>query len=113
MRVPATTGRGFMMDVTDERAWSVWRERWTLRPDVTYLNHGSFGPPPREVLEERNRWLARLAGNPMEFYVRKLGGYLAQAEARLGAFVGAPAEDLLFVDNATTGMNVVAESFPL
>ena len=101
------------MDIADETAWAAWRGRWTLRPGVTYLNHGSFGPPPREVLDERNRWLARLAENPMEFLVRKLGGYLAEAEARLGAFVGTAAENLLFVDNTTLGMNVVAASFLL
>lgn len=89
------------------------REAWTIPSDVTYLNHGSFGPAPRSVQEERERWSRRLEQQPMDFFLRKMESQLDEALAVLGPFVGADRRDLAFVDNATLAMNVVAASTPL
>src|SRR5262245_30076601 len=90
-----------------------WRDLWSLRPGVTYLNHGSFGPAPKTVLAARQDWTERLEAEPMAFFVRQLEGHLEQARDRLGRFVGTKGEHLVFVDNATFGMNIIANSFPL
>ncbi|MFQ5735096.1 MAG: aminotransferase class V-fold PLP-dependent enzyme, partial [Planctomycetaceae bacterium] len=92
---------------------SPWKSEWSLTDGVTYLNHGSFGPSPRCVLEDARRWSERLEAQPMQFFVRDLEELLDEALRRLGKFIGAPAKDLIFVDNATFGMNVVAESVEL
>lgn len=89
------------------------RSAWDLDPQTIYLNHGSFGPSPRVVQRAREEWSARLERQPMDFLVRRMEGYLDEAAGRLGKFVGAAAADLCFVDNATAGMNVVAESVDL
>ena len=80
---------------------------------MTYLNHGSFGPSPRVVQEVREEWSRRLNANPMEFFLRAMEPALDEAAARLGQLVSADARDLVFVENATVAMNVVAESLPL
>ena len=36
-------------DPADHTAWEPLKDEWELRPGITYLNHGSFGPPPRAV----------------------------------------------------------------
>jgi isopenicillin-N epimerase len=90
-----------------------WREHWSLRPGVTYLNHGSFGPTPKSVSAARLEWIARLESEPMDFFVRQMEGHLEQARHRLGDIFGTSGDNLLFVDNATFGMNIVASSFPL
>lgn len=89
------------------------RSAWSLPDDVCYLNHGSFGPSPRVVQDARNRWSAELERQPMDFFLRRMEGHLAEAAARLGRFVGAEPSELGFVDNATVGMNVVAASVKL
>jgi len=89
------------------------RDQWALDPRITYLNHGSFGPSPREVIAARHRWIERLESNPLDFFVRQLDGHLRAARERLGAFIGAAAEDLVLVENATAGMNIVAASVAL
>lgn len=88
-------------------------EAWTLPPEVTYLNHGSFGPTPLVVQQARAEWSARLAAQPMDFYLRQMEPALDAAAERLGRFVGADARDLVFVDNATAAMNIVAATVPL
>lgn len=89
------------------------RSPWNLRRGVTYLNHGSFGPAPRPVLEARQGWFERLESEPMDFLVRQMEEHLQAARQRLGQFVGTAGDNLCFVDNATFGMNIVASSFPL
>ena len=89
------------------------RGAWHLRPGVTYLNHGSFGPSPLVVQQAREAWSRRLEAEPMDFFVRTFEADLAAATTHLGSFVGAAEPDLLFVPNATVGMNLVAANLAL
>ena len=43
------------------------REHFLLDPAVIFLNHGSFGATPREVLQAQQRWQAEMEANPVEF----------------------------------------------
>lgn len=92
---------------------SAWSDDWSLDETVTYLNHGSFGPSPRFVEQARQQWSRRLEAQPMNFYLRQLEPALDRAYEHLGEFIGAAPDRLLFVDNATFAMNIVARSFPL
>src|SRR5664279_6383157 len=89
---------------------SPWAGLWPLDPSVDYLNHGSFGACPKAILEKQSELRARLEREPVDFLVRKLPGLLAEVRVALGAFVGADADDLAFVANATSGINAVMRS---
>jgi isopenicillin-N epimerase len=89
------------------------REHFLLDPDVVYLNHGSFGACPRPVFERYQAWQWELEGEPTQFIARKLPELLEQARGALGAFVGADANDLTFVQNAGTGVNMAARALDL
>jgi isopenicillin-N epimerase len=77
---------------------------------VAFFNHGSFGATPRAVLAEQERWRAAMERHPTHFMSEELPPALRAAAARLAAFVGARAEDLVFVENATAGCNTVLRS---
>jgi isopenicillin-N epimerase len=83
---------------------------WALDPAITFLNHGSFGATPRDVLEAQRRWRDRMEAQPIQFLARDLPGLLAETRAQLGAFVGAHPDDLAFVTNATGAVNAVVRS---
>lgn len=89
------------------------RDLFLLDPDLVFLNHGSFGACPRPVIEALQRWQLELERNPVEFLGRRSAALLAQARARLADALGAHGDDLVFVPNATTGVNVVARSLAL
>lgn len=89
------------------------RTDWTIDPEVTYLNHGSFGPSPRRVQEVRRAWMERLETQPMQFLTRDMEPALSEAMEPLARFVGTDPKNLAFVDNATFGMNAVARTLPL
>ncbi|GAB4369456.1 MAG: aminotransferase class V-fold PLP-dependent enzyme [Acidobacteriota bacterium] len=86
---------------------------WLLDPDVDFLNHGSFGACPRPVLAAQQAWRERLEREPVRFFEETWPRALDEARARLAAFVGADADGLAFVTNATTGVNTVLRSLPL
>jgi len=91
------------------------REQFLLSPDVIYLNHGSFGACPRPVFEAYQKWQLKLEQHPVEFLdlERRLPDRMRQARAQLARYVGADTDDLVYVPNATTGLNIVARSLPL
>jgi isopenicillin-N epimerase len=80
---------------------------------VVFLNHGSFGACPTEVLAAQHAWQHVMESNPVEFLGRRSAELLAAARADLAAYVGANPTDLVFVANATTGVNTVARSLEL
>lgn len=90
-----------------------WGRYWNLRSDTVYLNHGSFGPAPEPVLAAQRRWKAALDEQPMDFFTRLHEPAWIAARRRLAQWLGAAEDTLVFVENATDAMNIVADSFPL
>lgn len=84
-----------------------------LRPDITFLNHGSFGACPRSVFDEYQRWQRELERQPVEFLGRRFDDLMRTAREPLAAYVNCDADDLVYVPNATTGLNIAARSLPL
>ena len=89
------------------------RQEFLLDPDVVFLNHGSFGATPEPVFAEYGRWQRELERQPVEFLGRRAEDLLDEARAAMAAYLGCARDDLVFVPNATTGINVVARSLPL
>lgn len=86
---------------------------WDIDPEITYLNHGSFGACPRAVLEAQSRWRRRMERELVRFFVEDLEGALDGARKRLGDFVGCRPKSLAFVPNATTGVATVLDNVEL
>lgn len=96
--------------MTDDNEWAAL---WPLDPSVAFLNHGSYGACPAEVLRYQAALRAEMEAEPVRFLGRELDDRLDAARARLGAFVGADPDDLAFVSNATGGVNAVLRSLRL
>ncbi len=96
---------------------------WRLDPDAVYLNHGTVGVTPKAVLAEQQALRDEIERHPARFMLRELMSLdatppaapprLRVAAAAVGAFLGARGDDLVFVENATSGINAVLRSLAL
>ncbi len=89
---------------------SSYLEHWLLDPEITFLNHGSFGACPKVVLAAQQEWRDRLERQPLQFLGMDIEPLLDHAISELAKFVKCPAADLAFVANATTGINTILRS---
>jgi isopenicillin-N epimerase len=98
-------------------------EHFLLDPDITYLNHGTVGVPPKRVLDKQQALRDEMERQPSRFMLRELNGEqpapwrglprLREAAGLIAPFFGSQADDLVFVQNVTTGLNAVLRSVPL
>ena len=68
---------------------------WPLDPQVTFLNHGSFGSCPQPVLKFQRTLQARLERQPVRFLVDEFEALWDEARRTLATFVGAAPADLV------------------
>jgi isopenicillin-N epimerase len=97
---------------------------WAFDPEITYLNHGTVGAPPKRVLAAQQAIRDDIERQPSRYMLRELVDVglgslgmaprrLETARAKVAEFLGARADDLVFVDNATTGVYVVLRALRL
>lgn len=89
------------------------RRHWLLAPGTVFLNHGAFGACPKPMLKLQDRFRQQMEAEPVQFLWRYYEARLEPARQAVARFVGARAKDLVFVTNATTGVNAVLRSLPL
>jgi isopenicillin-N epimerase len=98
------------MSPVDVRTIDDWERLWPLERSIVFLNHGSFGACPAEVLRHQADLRAEMEREPVRFLNREIFERLAVARQALAGFVGADPGDLAFVTNATSGVNAVVRS---
>ena len=122
----AIDGAGAGSDARAPQATSFGRrllEHWHLDPDAVYLNHGTVGATPRRVLQAQAELIEAIERHPARFVLRELVRLdaaplaapmpvprLRAAATAVAARLGAKGGDLVFVDNATAGINAVLRS---
>jgi isopenicillin-N epimerase len=89
------------------------KNHFLLDPSVTFLNHGSFGATPKPVFDVYQRWQLELERQPVEFLGRRFTGLMAESRTALGAYLGAHADNLVYTQNVTISLNIVARSLNL
>src|SRR5579859_5147895 len=94
------------------------RPLFLLADDATFLNHGSFGACPKEVLAEQGRIRLSMEMEPDQFFHRAIESMseesaLRREAASVARFVSAPAESMAFVENATVGIQAALRSIEL
>ena len=89
------------------------KSQFLLDPNITYLNHGSFGACPKPIFEAFQRFQLELQSDPVDFIQRRQPKYLKTARESLAQYVGCHAQDLFFTPNPTFAINVIMRSIKL
>jgi len=89
------------------------KSQFLINPDITFLNHGSFGACPKPIFDAYQNFQMELESDPVDFIQRKQPKYLKTARESLAQFVGCRAQDLFFTSNPTFAINVVMRSIKL
>ncbi|MEU6311453.1 aminotransferase class V-fold PLP-dependent enzyme [Streptomyces sp. NPDC047014] len=83
-----------------------------LDPDISHLNHGSFGAVPLPVQEAQAALREELHADPDAFFLA-VPDRLARARAQVAAHLSADPDGIAFVSNATEGANLALDAVPL
>ena len=89
------------------------KSHFLLNPEITFLNHGSFGACPKPILENYQYWQNELEREPVQFIQKKAPIYLQTAKEALAQFVGCNADDFFFTANPTIAINTIMRSMDL
>ncbi|MBP6411707.1 MAG: hypothetical protein KA313_11445, partial [Pseudarcicella sp.] len=86
------------------------KSQFLLDPNITFLNHGSFGACPKPIFDEYQRLQSELENEPVYFILKKQAEYLKIAKERLAKYIGCNANDFFFTPNPTYAVNTIMRS---
>ncbi|MDI1257636.1 MAG: aminotransferase class V-fold PLP-dependent enzyme [Flavobacterium sp.] len=89
------------------------KSQFLIDPEITYLNHGSFGACPKPIFEDYQKWQRELESEPVQFITKKSAQYLKESKMALANFVGCDVSDFFFVPNPTVAINTIMRSLKL
>jgi len=89
------------------------KSQFLLRPDITYLNFGSFGACPKPIFEEYQKWQLELETEPVQYIAVNGLEYLKRSREALAAYINCKADDLVYVTNPSYAINIIAKSLQL
>ena len=83
---------------------------FAMDSNYTNLNHGSYGAPPKQVLNAAQAYELDMEKNPDNWFRFTVYDMMDAVRKVLAKFVGADADDVAFVPNASHGVNAVLRS---
>lgn len=93
-------------------SYSALSKHWGLNESIVYLNHGSFGATPSAVLQKQQQLQLEMEAEAIEFFIDKMPDLLSNSKKALADFVGTSPNNIVFVQNTTTGVNTILNSLP-
>ncbi len=89
------------------------KKLFLLSPEITFLNHGSFGACPKIVFENYQHWQRQLENEPVQF-ITKIGiQALKESKLAFSKIINCETDDFFFLPNPTTAINTVVNSLSL
>ncbi|UCD25846.1 MAG: aminotransferase class V-fold PLP-dependent enzyme [Gemmatimonadota bacterium] len=89
-------------ETLDEAYWWKIRSQFNIQDGLTFMNTGTFGPPPRVVLDEHIKIQRELSEDPRNNY---RSSELHDHKAVLAEFFGADTDEVAYMRSTTEGMN--------
>ncbi|MDP7608777.1 MAG: aminotransferase class V-fold PLP-dependent enzyme [Candidatus Marinimicrobia bacterium] len=89
------------------------KDWFLLDPDITFLNHGSYGACSKPVFKEYQDWQQKLENQPVQFMTNQVYSAMEKSRESMSQFVGCGEEELVFFQNPTTAVTNVIYNLDL
>ena len=89
------------------------KDWFLLDPDITFLNHGSYGACSKPVFKEYQDWQKKLEDQPVQFMTNRVYSAMEKSRESMSQFVGCDEEELVFFQNPTTAVTNVIYNLDL
>jgi isopenicillin-N epimerase len=89
------------------------KDWFLLDPDITFLNHGSYGACSKPVFKEYQDWQKKLEDQPVQFMTNQVYSAMEKSRESMSQFVGCDEEELVFFQNPTTAVTNVIYNLDL
>jgi len=90
-----------------------YKSLFSLDPEVTYLNHGSFGACPKVIFDTLVSFQKKLEFEPVNFLDNHLYKYLKESRSALSNYINCDRDDIAFFPNPSTALNTLIRSLDL
>jgi isopenicillin-N epimerase len=85
-------------------------KHWKLDQGIVYLNHGSFGATPTVIIEKQQQLQMETEAEAVRFFIDRLPERYQASKTALAGFTGTHPNNIVFVQNTTTGVNTILNS---
>lgn len=89
------------------------KDQFSLNPDITFLNFGSYGACPKPIMQDLRKWQDEMEYEPVQFIKFRFAENHRKSRQALAEFIHCNADDLVYVPNPTYAMNIIAKSLKL
>tara|TARA_Y100000994_G_scaffold76881_1_gene63510 strand:- start:902 stop:2044 length:1143 start_codon:yes stop_codon:yes gene_type:complete len=90
-----------------------YKSLFLLDPEITHLNHGSFGACPKPIFDSLISWQKKLELNPVKHLAVDIFKYLENSRQHLSQYINCDKDDIVFFPNPSTALNAVIRSLDL
>ncbi len=97
----------------DDVLFKLIRDSLLIPEGMVYLNTGSLGPSPRQIVDEVSSAMHELESNPVGNNWGDLGKKMEAVRQKVADFIGAEEEEIILTRNTTEGINLLGSCLDL
>lgn len=97
----------------DDLLFKLIRESLLIPEEMVYLNTGSLGPSPRQIVDEVSSAMHELESNPVINNWGTLGKKMEAVRQKVADFIGAETDEIILTRNTTEGINLLGSCLDL
>ena len=79
----------------------ILKTQFQINPDITFLNHGSYGACPLPVFENYQKWQELMERDPVKFMTKDVYKHLKISRNELSKFVNCDKDDIVYFPHPT------------
>ena len=83
------------------------KSKFLLDPEITFLNHGSYGACPKPVFKVYQQYQKDLETHPVKFMQEDVYSLLEQSRESLGQYINCDKDDIIYVSNPTHAVGTI------